>query len=159
MEIASFIVSFVGLIISIFAWIKAKNAKQQIAKVFSRQHLHEDIERLGKILEEFNGMKDEARFWTGGGSQTRRAGKREAQALEMLDTLVDQIRAKGPIDLGEGVRAHLEGVATRLNESLVKIRSEGSDDVEWGCVVAECHASIPYLESELRSLRRSSVSE
>lgn len=152
MEIASFLFSLLGVLLSVGAFITAKNAKKAVGETIQKVKVQKDIPEVNKILELLAGAKDGASIWVPLAPEKSQTGRDPADDLLLVRKALDALATWVPANLREDDKKALEADVADLGAYCDKIADPAENQNHWNGVVTACQSLIRRLKTYIQSL-------
>jgi hypothetical protein len=155
MELLSLLLSFAGLGVSGFAYLKAQSAEQAAASVVMRQNNQEDRDRLRELIRKLVAAKDAALRQKGGANYLNSVGRRTDEQVDLhtLNEADDALRTGLPHDIDDDLANAIHGAAEQLSKAIEIVENPASNRDGWKDALSTLQTIIPLLEQSERHLR------
>ena len=153
MEIISLLLTFVGFVISGFAYLKAKDVEKAIQNTIKKHNVDEDLQRLRELLDTMKSTKEAVSPWTSGKPEKQRTGRDQQEDLCKLNGLVDALRTRSPLEITDGLQNRIVRCASTLDEKCEQLANDIATETHWKTALAEIQDMIPRLEQCARSMK------
>ena len=157
MEPLSVILSFIGIGISMFAYLKARNAAQAVSDTLESRNAQEDIQRISELIAALNNAKDAVSPWTPEMPDIRKLGRNSEEDLGQLSAAVGILRTRAPIDANVDLKTSIQTFSRRLDKKTNAIVADPSDPNLWKSALSDIHTLIPILERDQRRMRDKNI--
>lgn len=158
MDVASLLLTILGLAISGVAYWKADDAKKAVQNALKKRNTDEDLMRLRGLIVAMQAAKEAVAPWISGMPSERRTGRNKQDDLAKLSETIDVLRTKAPLGIEVTLHRRIKKSATELDKELNSIINPTDNQDHWKAALSEIQQMIPRLEQLERTIRDAQIS-
>ena len=152
MDVASLILTIVGLCVSGLAYLKAKSAKDAVDFVVGRRNEQVDRDRLRQLMEKLSAAKEAAKRRWAGAPVFLSAGYSPETDLHFLQEADDALKTSRPFEVERGLTDDLRDASKDIEQAVATIANQDPDRDGWKDALSTLQTIIPRLDQADRDI-------
>lgn len=152
MDYISLALGVIGTLVSVFAYFKAKSAKEAVDAVVERHAEQVNYDKLNVLLQKLNNAKDAAKRRRADAEQFLSAGYSIEMDRHLLYEAEDMLRTGLPLEFHDTVSFDLSASADQIARAIEDIKN-CTDRDGWKDALSTLQTIIPRLEQIDREFR------